>query len=86
MELVRIFQASLAGDVHSYIVAPSAVHGPGTGPVGRTSALIKFFGGEYAKRGEAFVVGEGTNVLGFVSEKKILYFINFSNILNIRCI
>ena len=69
----RILQAGLAGDVHSYIIAPSAVHGTGTSTIGKVSAFMKFFGGEYVKSKRVFVVGEGTNVLGFVSELFLLF-------------
>lgn len=60
-------QADLAGDVRSYIIAPSAVHGPGTGPVGRTSVFVRLITEAYVIAGKAFVIGEGTNVFGYVS-------------------
>ena len=63
-----ILQASLSGDIYSYIIAPSATYGLGTGPVGRITAFVHLFIKAYIEAGRVFVVGEGTNVFGTVCD------------------
>jgi hypothetical protein len=63
----RIFNAANAGDVYSYIISPSAIHGTGTGPVSRVSSFTKMFAGGVTQLGRGIYIGEGSNVFGFVS-------------------
>ena len=69
--LASILKASSRGDTYSYIIAPAGVHGRGRGPVGRTSGFTKFLDWLYSNAGYAFVVGEGTNMAGFVSRSDL---------------
>ena len=67
----RILQASEAGDVNAYILCPSAVHGPGSGPVGRASLIFKLYVGAVLTAKGPVVVGEGSNRFEFVSDPDI---------------
>ena len=63
----RTLRASERGDLYSYIVVPAGVHGLGSGPVGRVSGLLKFVSAAFIEAGSGFYVGEGSNVMGYVS-------------------
>ena len=65
----RILQASASGNVNAYILCPSAVYGPGTGPVGRASLFFKLYVGSVLQQRVPYVIGEGTNRFEFVSEQ-----------------
>ena len=67
----RILRATEAGDIHSYIICPSAIHGLGTGPVerSRVSSFAKLVVSGFRSLGRAIYVGEGTNEFGLVSTR-----------------
>lgn len=60
-------KASEAGDIHSFIICPSAIYGMGSGPDKRDSLFFRMMVSEIARRREAYYIGEGSNKIGFVS-------------------
>ncbi len=62
-----VIKAGQEGYVNTYIICPGAVNGAGRGPVGKASLYFKYVGITLLKRKTVFKIGEGTNVLGFVS-------------------
>ena len=62
----RILKAGEEGVANTYIICPSAVYGPSSGPCHKPSVFYKFVVASIIAAGHATIAGEGKNVVGTV--------------------
>ncbi|KAH8110803.1 NAD-binding protein [Phellopilus nigrolimitatus] len=69
---VAIFKAGGEGYVNNFTVCPSVVYGTGDGPITRTPPTIRAFTNLMLKLKHGFVVGDGSNRVGWINIKDLI--------------
>lgn len=61
-------EAGKDGIANTFILCPAIVYGPSRGPCHKPSTFYRYVSTAFIASGQAFVIGEGSNVHGTVSE------------------